>query len=292
VMKCDSDGMLSVLKEAIAALPSKVVHAQVVLAAVGDVTSGDVTFAETVGAPIFVFGSAKVPGPVRKEALNKSVGFHFHKVIYHFEEALKTVLVEGQPPAMVPKVTGEAEVLQLFEISGKRRSQQHLVVGCNVIKGELARKAHYRVLRPRRDDSGERDIVHEVGPIISQHATATAPPFLRCAPRFRRMCSTRPSACFARLQLCRLRKRTLFGTSRNQWSWLPRGKSVGWAWTTPTARKAISCRRTSSNRSWWTSTASRSKRRLPGRRNKIDAIVRDISDRVELLSAPTTCIGG
>ena len=135
------------------------------LAAVGDVSSGDVSFAATVGAPIFVFGSAKAPGPVRKEALGKEVGFHFHKVIYHFEEALKTVLVEGQPPAMVPKVTGEAEVLELFQISGKRRSQQHLVVGCSVTKGELSRKAHYRVMRPRSDDSGERDVVYEVRPL-------------------------------------------------------------------------------------------------------------------------------
>ena len=58
-------------------------------------------------------------------------------------------------------------MLQLFEISGKRRSQQHLVVGCSVTKGEFSRKARYRVLRLRGDDSGERDVVFDVSLILT-----------------------------------------------------------------------------------------------------------------------------
>ncbi len=48
------------------------------------------------------------------------------------------------PPKLVTVVAGRAEVLQTFQLTGKRRAA---VAGCKVISGTLTRKDTFRVLR-------------------------------------------------------------------------------------------------------------------------------------------------
>ncbi|KAI9771524.1 MAG: hypothetical protein M1840_002144 [Geoglossum simile] len=71
-----------------------------------------------------------------------------HQIIYRLVDDVKGKLSEQLAPNITHRVTGEAEVAQIFHISIKGRASKP-VAGCKVRNGLISRNAKARVLREK-----------------------------------------------------------------------------------------------------------------------------------------------
>ncbi len=99
---------------------------------VGEVTEDDLLFAETTGATILVFHT-KVPRQIEEKAKTMGVKIRKYDVIYKLLEDLQKQMLKLIEPTIDEVVTGEAEILQIFDMKGER------IAGCRVITGEVKR---------------------------------------------------------------------------------------------------------------------------------------------------------
>ncbi len=75
-----------------------------------------------------------------------SVPIHVDTVIYRLMDNVKARLAALLPPIIEKRVTGEANVQQVFEISLKGGSKLH-VAGCRVVNGLVEKHKPVRVVR-------------------------------------------------------------------------------------------------------------------------------------------------
>lgn len=111
---------------------------------VGDITESDVKLAETFSAHIYGFN---VSLPEKLKALCKSskVDYVLTNIIYRMIEAMKKDIENKLPPNQVEEVTGEANVLAVFNISeGKKKIP---VAGSRCVKGTLTKSCMFRLIR-------------------------------------------------------------------------------------------------------------------------------------------------
>src|SRR5690606_3023396 len=97
---------------------------------VGPVTDRDISTAETTGAAIIAF-HVQVPGRVKEQAKMARVPLRKYDVIYKLIEDLQKQMLKLLEPTIDEVVTGEAEILQLFEMRGDR------IAGIRVKTGEI-----------------------------------------------------------------------------------------------------------------------------------------------------------
>ncbi len=99
-------------------------------ARVGDVTDGDIELARATGATIIAF-HIRVNGRIKELAKTQGVKIKFYDIIYHLIEDLQKQMLKLLEPTIDEVVTGEAEILQIFDMKGMR------IAGCRVKTGEL-----------------------------------------------------------------------------------------------------------------------------------------------------------
>jgi len=97
---------------------------------VGELTEDDLIFAETTGAMILVFHT-KIPRGLEEKAREMGVKLKKYDVIYKLLEDLQKQMLKLIEPTIDEIVTGEAEILQIFDMRGER------IAGCRVISGEV-----------------------------------------------------------------------------------------------------------------------------------------------------------
>ena len=104
-------------------------------------------------AGLIIAFNVKAPRPVEAAAASQQVPVLSSSVIYKLMDAVTERVAALLPPVIEKRVTGEATVLQLFDIQvkGKRTTQ---VGGCRVTDGVVEKSKTARVMR-----NGE--IVHE-----------------------------------------------------------------------------------------------------------------------------------
>ncbi len=90
--------------------------------------------------------SVKIPRPIEAMAASQGVQFLKSSVIYHLMDQVKERVIGLLPIKVETKVTGEANVLQLFDIRLKRK-QTMKVAGCRVIYGVVDKDKKARVIR-------------------------------------------------------------------------------------------------------------------------------------------------
>jgi translation initiation factor IF-2 len=103
---------------------------EIVDAAVGSVSDRDLEIAETSDAIILAFHT-KVPGRVKKQAKQQGIVIRQYKVIYKLIEDLEEQIEKLIDPTAGQTVTGVAEILEIFDLSGT------LVAGSRVKTGEI-----------------------------------------------------------------------------------------------------------------------------------------------------------
>lgn len=101
-------------------------------AGVGQVTDGDVDLAEPGSALIIAFNT-DVPKNVKQLAKDAGVRIKQYDVIYALIEDLQKLMLKLMDSTIDEVITGEAEILQIFEMRGER------IAGVRVKTGEIKR---------------------------------------------------------------------------------------------------------------------------------------------------------
>ncbi|KIK63603.1 hypothetical protein GYMLUDRAFT_162510 [Collybiopsis luxurians FD-317 M1] len=151
VIKSDVSGSAEAAVGALQGIGNHVAMSKIVSSGVGDVTESDVTLAHAAGGMIVAF-NVKTPKQIQSAAAQKNVTILSSNVIYKLMDDVKEHVIKLLPVITEKKVTGEADVLQIFEIQA--RKQVVKVAGCRVTSGMAERFKQARVIR-----NGE--IIHE-----------------------------------------------------------------------------------------------------------------------------------
>lgn len=106
---------------------------------VGDVNDGDLELAKAFNAIVYAFSvnsPSKVPKGVQVRAFD---------IIYRLVDDLKVEISAKLPMLEVEESLGEANVLQIFEITEGKKEVS--VLGCRCVKGVLKKSARYKLMR-------------------------------------------------------------------------------------------------------------------------------------------------
>ena len=116
-------------------------------------------------AGMIVAFSVNIPRAIEGVAASNGVPFYSSTIIYRVMEEVRSRVVALLPLIIEKKVTGEANVLELFDINLKgRRTKQ--VAGCRVVNGLVEKSRYARVVR-------DGNTVHEgKPPVISLRCDA------------------------------------------------------------------------------------------------------------------------
>jgi len=141
IIKADVQGSVEALVGAVTPLGSEEIRVNVLHAAVGGISTGDVTLADASNA--IIIGFNVVPdSAARQLAEEKGVDVRLYRVIYDVTEDIRKVLEEGLAPEVREETLGHAEVRQIFKIS-----RVGTVAGCYVTDGMVTRNARIRIIR-------------------------------------------------------------------------------------------------------------------------------------------------
>lgn len=168
VIKGDVSGSVEAVSSALSAIGNQHAVVKVVSTGVGDVTESDVMMAKSAeGMKIciiltgcffqdklkvvpptgmIVAFSVGVPRSAKTAALQNEVPVHSSSIIYELLDEIKACLIPLLPVIIEKRVTGEATVLQLFDIQLKGRNTLK-VAGCRVSNGIAEKTRLARVIR-------------------------------------------------------------------------------------------------------------------------------------------------
>jgi translation initiation factor IF-2 len=90
--------------------------------------------------------NVKADKKVQLQARIDNVDMKFYEVIYHLLDEIKEQLSELLPPVVEKHVTGEATILQIFQINVKNKEFKS-VAGCRVTNGSIFKNQKVRILR-------------------------------------------------------------------------------------------------------------------------------------------------
>lgn len=81
---------------------------------------------------------------IQSQIDSHSIPLKEHTIIYHFLDDVKECLSDLLPPIPVTSVSGEAQILAIFQLSGKKANK---VAGCKVQTGKILGDNRIKVLR-------------------------------------------------------------------------------------------------------------------------------------------------
>jgi translation initiation factor IF-2 len=144
ILRADVRGSLEAILKELAKLQHPEVKIEVLQAAVGAITEGDVELANASDAIIIGFNVAPTD---RALALAEQYGVQIrrYEIIYELAEDLKAALEGLLKPEIREVDIGRAQVLKLFPIR-----RVGTVAGCRVVQGVISRDARVRIIRDGR----------------------------------------------------------------------------------------------------------------------------------------------
>jgi translation initiation factor IF-2 len=141
IIKADVQGSIEALTGSLEKLSTTEAKVNILHAAVGGITTGDVTLAEASAALIIGF-NAVPDSSARQLAEEKGVDIRVYRVIYDIVDDVHKALEEGLTPEIREETLGRAEVRQVFKVS-----RVGTIAGCHVLDGVVNRNARVRVIR-------------------------------------------------------------------------------------------------------------------------------------------------
>ncbi|RDW93266.1 translation initiation factor 2 [Aspergillus mulundensis] len=145
VVKADVHGSAEAVENSITAIGNNEVYARVLLSEVGPISESDIELAAAADGHIICFNMPIDP-TMSRMAQNLGVNIMDHNIIYKLVDEVKDTLSEQLAPLITQRVTGEAEIGQVFEISLKGRAKTS-IAGCKVRNGVISRGKKVRVIR-------------------------------------------------------------------------------------------------------------------------------------------------
>ena len=148
VIKADVQGSVEAIQANAEGFSTDEVGVRVLHAGVGGINESDVTLAAASDAVIIGFNVRAGP-QARQLAAQDHVEIRYYSVIYDVLDDIKAVLTGMLTPLAREHFLGNAEILQVFNISKQGR-----VAGCRVSEGLVRRGSRVRLLR-------DNVVVHE-----------------------------------------------------------------------------------------------------------------------------------
>ncbi|MEI9996020.1 MAG: translation initiation factor IF-2 [Rhizomicrobium sp.] len=141
VIKSDVQGSSEAIQGSLAKLGTDEVAAQILQAGVGGITESDVILAHASGAAVIGF-NVRADKLARERAKRDGVDIRYYNIIYNVVDDVKAVLSGMLAPEVREKFLGNAEILEVFDISKVGK-----VAGCRVTDGVVRRGAKVRLIR-------------------------------------------------------------------------------------------------------------------------------------------------
>ncbi|MCD8484474.1 translation initiation factor IF-2 [Candidatus Woesebacteria bacterium] len=138
IVKADVAGSLEAV---LGSLPDK--NLEVVADGIGDISESDIQLAETSGARIIGF-NVKASGSMKKLAQRLGVKVATYRIIYELIEEVEKAISRMLAPDQLEEVTGEAQVLKIFEMRGE------VILGCKIVSGIMRKND---LVRLKREDT-------------------------------------------------------------------------------------------------------------------------------------------
>ena len=141
IVKADTQGSLDALVSALLNFESEKCKAKIVHSAVGTINESDFMLAESTGSIILGF-STNVEPKVQAMLDKSSIRCETYKIIYEILDRIKELLEGLLDPILEERVTGHAEIREIFNLS-----KQGKIAGCLVNDGKAVRGHNIRVKR-------------------------------------------------------------------------------------------------------------------------------------------------
>jgi translation initiation factor IF-2 len=141
VIKADVQGSLEAIEGALLKAGSDEVGVQVLHGGVGGITESDVILAHASGAAIIGF-NVRANVQARERSKRDGVEIRYYNIIYNVIDDVKAALSGMLTPETRERFLGNAEILEVFNISKVGK-----VAGCRVTEGLVRRGAKVRLIR-------------------------------------------------------------------------------------------------------------------------------------------------
>lgn len=144
-VKADVVGSVEAVCGSILELGNNEVRPKILRSAAGQISEYDIDHAAASNSVIVNFNVSILPH-IKQRAEEAKVKILDHNVIYHVVDDAKAALSELLPMKVTHRVTGEADILQVFPINIKKRVFKN-IAGCRVRNGSVKKSSMVKVLR-------------------------------------------------------------------------------------------------------------------------------------------------
>ncbi len=141
IIKADVHGSVEAINGSVAKLNTDEVAIKVVHMATGGISDSDINLAAASGALIIGF-NVRANVTAKEMARLKQIDIRYYSIIYNLVDDLKLMLSGMLEPTKNEEYLGQAEIRQIFKISGSGK-----IAGSFVTDGLIKRQARVRLLR-------------------------------------------------------------------------------------------------------------------------------------------------
>ena len=141
IIKSDVHGSSEAIKSAISQIKHEEVKPKIILSDIGMVTETDVTLAKASNAVLIAF-NVKPSKEAKKLAEIDKIKISSYNIIYEVLDYIKSRMSGLLTPDIQENVTGTAQVLEIFKVSGAGK-----VAGSKVTEGEISSNSDLRIIR-------------------------------------------------------------------------------------------------------------------------------------------------
>ena len=141
ILKADVNGSAEAVKNSLEKIEVEDVRVKVIRAGVGTITESDITLAKASNAIIIGF-NVRPNSKTVEIAKDNGIEIRLYDIIYKVVEDMEAAMKGMLEPIFEEKVTGEAEIRQIFKFSKVGN-----IAGCYVTDGKVVRDSNVRLIR-------------------------------------------------------------------------------------------------------------------------------------------------
>ena len=141
IIKSDVHGSSEAIKNAISKIEHDEVKPKIILADIGMITETDVSLAKASNAVLLAF-NVKSSKEAKKLAEIENITISTYNIIYEVLDFVKKRMSGLLTPDVEETITGSAQVLEIFKVSGAGK-----VAGSKVTDGEITSSSNVRLIR-------------------------------------------------------------------------------------------------------------------------------------------------
>ncbi|HOJ45366.1 MAG TPA: translation initiation factor IF-2 [Bacilli bacterium] len=141
VIKADNSGSAEAVKSSLEKINVKGINLNIIRSSAGAITESDIILASASNAIVYGF-NVRPSANVRAKADEEKVDIRLHRIIYALIEEIEAACQGMLKPVQVEKVTGQAEVRQIFKVS-----KVGTIAGSMITSGLIKANNPIRLLR-------------------------------------------------------------------------------------------------------------------------------------------------